>query len=398
MKNKILPLLLILSAIILFQGCQKENLLDGLSRGTIISSKQVGSLTKSEIVARCDRFDASAVTQFDVKLYSIDYITEYMDKPAKTRGLLIIPEGLDTLVLAIYTHGTLFPLDVALVNNNIPSNYRGQTQLEYFIEARNIALPLASSGFAVFMPDYIGFTNSSDKEHPYVYYPELFKSVLDGLRAAKKFITAEGHPDDKRVFLAGWSQGAGAAISAHKFIEEQYANEFEVVASSGLAGPYNFGKFMGFVFENKKTEFEYLNIYSWGLYTINKFSSLKRPTDQLFSYPVFDQMSAILVPSKIPENVLNNYFLHRITSGNDVQMLNVISQNSFHQGWQPQGKIFLHHGDADDIVPYFNSEDAKAGLTATGGDVTLYSYPGGKHETEVGNYALKTIEDFNSLK
>lgn len=396
--KKILPFLIILSGTLFTQSCKKEDLYSSLSRGAIISSEQVGSLTKAEVVARCDRFDASGVATHDVKLYSIDYRTEYMGKPAKTRGLLIVPEGIDSLVLVNYTHGTLFPLNVKVVNSSLPSNYRGEAEVEYFIETRNIALPLASNGFAVFMPDYIGFTNSSEKEHPYVYYPELFNAVLDGIRAAKNFIRINEHPEDKRVFLAGWSQGAGAAISTQKFLEEQYANEFDVVAASGLAGPYNFAKFMGFVFENKTETFEYLNIYSWALYTINKFSSLKRPTDQLFSYPVYDQMSAILVPSKIPEKVLNNYFLHRISSGKDVQMFEVINRNSFHEGWLPKGKIFLHHGDADDIVPYFNSEDAKAGLTAAGGDVTLYTYPGGNHETEVGNFTSKTIEDFNLLK
>jgi fermentation-respiration switch protein FrsA (DUF1100 family) len=396
MKQKLLNYSFLLFVVLLIQSCSKDNSFQSLSRGAVISVEEVGSLTKAQIVERAEEFSAVGIALYDVKFYSVDYRTVYMDKPTKSRGLLIIPNGVDSLQLVCYTHGTLFPLNIKLVNNNLPSNYRGQN--EFFTEARNICLPLASSGFAVFMPDYVGFTNSKNNEHPYVYYAELFNGILDGIRAAKNVLKDKNYPDDKRVFLAGWSQGAGAAISAHKFIEQNYSSEFTVVASSGLAGPYNFSKFMNFVFDNRKDAFEYLNIYSWGVYTLNKFSSMKRPTDQLFSYPVYDQMSSILVPSKIPEKVLNNYFLNRITSGADQEMIQLIKQNSFHEGWTPIGKVFLHHGDADDIVPYFNSVDANAGLTAAGGDVTFYSYPGGKHDTEVGNYASKTINDFNILK
>jgi len=147
----------------------------------------------------------------------------------------------------------LFPLNIDAVNNNLPLNYTSEKT--DFIDTGNISLVLTSSGFAVFAPDYIGFTNSKDKEHPYVYYPELFNAIIGGIHAVKSFIKEQGYPEDKRVFLAGWSQGAGAAISANKYLEENYFNEFTVVASSGLAGPYNFSRFMNFVFENKKDAF-----------------------------------------------------------------------------------------------------------------------------------------------
>jgi acetyl esterase/lipase len=131
---------------------------------------------------------------------------------------------------------------------------------------------------------------------------------------------------------------------------------------------------------------------------VNKFSNIKRPSDQLWSYPVFDQTSAFNPPSKEPAKIFNNFFLSKIVDGSDVQMVNIIKQNSFHENWHPLGKVFLHHGDADEIVPYFNSVDAYNGLTAAGGDVTLYSYPGGGHDTELNNYVTKTLTDFNELK
>lgn len=378
-------------------GCEltpKE--LASIPRGSLIELKEAGKLTTGEIIERVEDFNASEIALNNVTYYTVSYATQYLGESVEAFGLLLIPDGVTTPPLINYTHGTLFPLEVELVINNIPSNYRGQKN--DFVEVRNISLALASNGYAVFMPDYIGYGKSRDYEHPYVYYPELFNSILDGIRAARNALEEKGFVPEKKFFLAGWSQGAGASLSTHKFLEKDYSTEFEVVASSNLAGPYNFYDFVNFVFVNRTKEAEYIGLYTWTVYAVNKFSTLKRPTDQLFSFPVFSQISALLAPSKIPQKVFNTFFLDRIVSGKDVEMINVLKDNSTHDNWSPSGKVFLHHGDADRIVPYFNSVDAFTGLTGKGGDIKLYSYPNGDHDTEVGNFVLNTITDFNALK
>ena len=62
------------------------------------------------------------------------------------------------------------------------------------------------------------------------------------------------------------------------------------------------------------------------------------------------------------------------------------------------GKVFLHHGDEDDLVPVYNTEDAYNGLTAAGGDIKKYIYPGGTHISELGNFISNTLTEFNLLK
>ena len=76
----------------------------------------------------------------------------------------------------------------------------------------------------------------------------------------------------------------------------------------------------------------------------------------------------------------------------------IILENSFHCGWDPQGLVFLHHGIADDIVPYFNSEDAFHGLNENSGNVYFYSYENATHDSHLDEYIKRTIEDFNKLK
>jgi acetyl esterase/lipase len=261
-----------------------------------------------------------------------------------------------------------------------------------------MGLAWASAGYCVFMPDYVGFGNTKETEHPYLWYPEMFISNIDGLIAAKKFIADNSMKYDNRLFLTGWSQGGGACLSAHKYIQEDYSNQFSIVASSGLAGPYHFNRFVDDLLSKKDEELNISNIFSWCMYSINKYSGEPRSTDRLFAYPVYDQYSAIFPPSKKPSEIFNGYFLSKIIDKSDTKFRALIDKNTFSGGWKPVGKVFLHHGDADDVVYYYNSVDAKDGITAAGGDATLYTYPGGGHGTELGNYIRNTITDFNNLK
>lgn len=57
------------------------------------------SLTRSEIVERIDKLDASSISQYNARYYAVDYRTTYTGKPVETRGLLIIPEEVDSLPL-----------------------------------------------------------------------------------------------------------------------------------------------------------------------------------------------------------------------------------------------------------------------------------------------------------
>jgi hypothetical protein len=311
----------------------------------------------------------------------------------------MVPDDISTVYLIAYFHGTQLPLkllDFYDSKSETPSYYKGGK--ENFGETRNMGLSWASAGYVVFMPDYIGFGTTLEKEHPYLNYPEMFESNIDGLLAAKSFLSNEGLSYDNRLFITGWSQGGGACLSAQRFIERDYASEFTIVASSSLAGPHNFERFFDDILSRKDEELNISNIFSWAVYGLNKFSDLKRPTDQLYAYPVYDQFASIFPPSKVPSEIFNSYFLNKIIDGSDQKFRDILVENTFAYGWQPSGKVFLHHGDADDVVYYFNSVDAYNGLTAAGGDATLYTYPGGTHDSELGNFISKTLEDFSTLK
>jgi len=392
MKKTILFLLLIGLSIV---SCKKVEAVDR-ARGELIKTELIGTISKSDLAAHIDEYEIGDLALYDVDVIRINYISESRSKKMKTDGILLVPKNDEPIYFMGYFHGTVIPLNVFGVKKSVPSLYdAGKTD---FFEVRNIGLAYASAGYTVFMPDYIGYGSTAGEEHPYVYYPELFKACIDGMLACKTYFSEQQMSYDNRVFLGGWSQGGGASLSAHKYIQTAYQSEFSVVASSSLAGPHDCKEFLLDVFRNKFEEYQMVNIYSWALYVMNNFSDVKRPNDQIWKYPVFDQASSFNPPSKIPADIVRAPFMHKILSGEDVEMLNEINKCSTISGWTPVGKVFLHHGDADEIVPYFNSKNAEIGLTQSGGDVTLYTYEGGKHTSEVENFVKKTIVDFNLLK
>lgn len=380
----------------LLTACDRDPVPEPAEPGALLQAETVGTVTRAQVLAHTADIGVQDWAVHDVLVRRLTYRTTVSGAPVDVRGLLLTPAGVDSAVLAAYCHGTHIPLGLLGVEQQSPSNYDGGGS--GFVETRSIGLPLASSGFAVFLTDYVGYTISDHLEHPYVHWPALFPSILHGLYATRALLAAEGPAVDDRVFLAGWSQGAGAALAAHRFLERDHADEFTVAATSGLAGPYHFSGFLNEVFQRKDERWNLLGLYSWALYSVNAFSDLRRPTDQLWDYPVVDQLAAATPPSLVPDEVFNAYFLERLIDGRDTAMAARIRGNDHHAGWRPAAPVFLHHGLADDIVPFFNSAHARDGLAAEGGDVTLYAYPDGDHLSELDRYVLGTLADFNALR
>ena len=325
---------------------------------------------------------------YPVKCYRMSYMSVYEGEPIETTALVLLPVC-DTIGtrLCVYMHGTNLPIDANSATQNMPSNYFRQNKSGG--EVATCAIPLASSGFSVVMPDYIGYGDTRDKEHPFVYYPELHYANIDGLRALANLLELKGRQD---VWLGGYSQGGGAALSLHYYIQEKYADEFYVVSSSCLSGPYNYvGQIEGVLRDNIEVPSA---LISWSAYVLNRFDVHRNP-DQIFSFTVTDQLSAITNFYGGVWDIFRPYFVQGVLSGEDTEWIAASRRNSFHEGWKPTGKVFLHHGTKDNVVPYFNTIDAQKGLTEAGGDITVFSYDGREHLNVTIPYINNTLDVWN---
>ena len=207
MKNSISILTI---TIILFfaASCKKDDSIapGNYNRGNLIEAVEKGTISKAGVIERVTELDADALAQYDVTYERITYRTQYMGKPIDSRGLLILPKGVPKVCLLMYCHGTELPSVRLDVEKITPSLYDGGK--EDFRDVRNMGLTWASAGYTVFIPDYIGFGLTLGKDHPYLYYPEMFISNIDGLLAVKERLQQKGLPYDNRLFLTGWVASA----------------------------------------------------------------------------------------------------------------------------------------------------------------------------------------------
>jgi len=177
--------------------------------------------------------EAAAIQQkadVGVKVYKITYKTHFKGEEKIASGLVCIPIGKGPFPVLSYQNGT------NTLHSNAPSvnpNY----ELYKFLET------VASTGFVLAIPDYLGFGETEDMFHPYLDKEATVNAVADMLLAVKE-LTSEGNLNVKLsgdLYIAGYSMGGWATLQVQKEIEEGniLSGEFSLKASACGAGPYN---------------------------------------------------------------------------------------------------------------------------------------------------------------
>jgi pimeloyl-ACP methyl ester carboxylesterase len=101
-----------------------------------------------------------------------------------------------------------------------------------------IGVLLASIGYAVALPDYLGL-GGSPGYHPYQHATSEATAAVDMLRAVRAFCAGRSITLTNRLFLLGYSQGGHATMALHRELERYHRPEFTVTASAPMAGAYD---------------------------------------------------------------------------------------------------------------------------------------------------------------
>jgi hypothetical protein len=309
-----------------------------------------------------------------VSLYKIVYSTRNAQDTGNTiaSGLLVVPEGVDCPVpLACYNHGTIAD------RREVPSRLSYETP---------IGIILASDGYAMALPDYLGLGDSPGM-HPYVHAKSEATATIDMLRASREFAAANGYLLNDQIFLTGYSQGGHACMATHKEMQLHYAGEFDVTASAPLSGPYDISgaqkdlltsndpypdpSYLPFVM------FSYQYVYG-NLYT-NLSDVIVSPYDSLLP-PLFDgfhntgDINAVM--PNVPKNIIDP--LTFVTFGNDpTHPFNVaLRDNDTWRGWVPEAPMKIVYCEGDNAVTYHNAIVARDSFLAAGA-TTVQAISGG---------------------
>ncbi|WP_080780675.1 T9SS type A sorting domain-containing protein [Chryseobacterium phocaeense] len=174
---------------------------------------------------------ASYLNGFNVGLkgYKITYYTKNEKNVlVKATGLLMYPNVNFKLSTVVSDHGTTDSRD------NVPSNLKGTLTAGFVVE-----LSYALNGYILMAPDYVGM-GSGDGVHPYVDTATEAGATIDFVTAANKVLAQKGVKRYDEYFLAGYSQGAHAAMATLKTLNTSNPTNLKFKYAYMGDGPYDF--------------------------------------------------------------------------------------------------------------------------------------------------------------
>lgn len=338
----------------------------------------------------------------DVKLVKISYNTTFEGENVVASGLVSIPQTAGTYPILSFQNGT------NTLNSEAPS------EADYtLLSDENMALKLltmmASTGFVVAIPDYLGFGESDDMFHPYLDKTSTVQSVLDMLRAVKEMLEEGDVSVSDDLYITGYSQGGWATAAVQEAIDSDYAEEFELKASSCGSGPHKLLTFSSWLFAQTSYEMPYFLAY-----LINSYSKLgmTTPIDSIFQEPyaeiipdLFDgTQSGSEINAQLTENIeelLRPNFIANWDQDDIFSSLDSMLESNSNSGYSTSTPTLLIHGDADTYVPSTLTENLyqeyiDAGVSSDVLELRLLS--GLDHTDAVFPAELATISWFIELK
>lgn len=383
---------IILASLVIFLfSCQKagSNLIPGSNNNLyFISATPARQLSKSQLQTLYAAYGASSYIRNGIKTYTVRYKTKtYTGAVVTASCSIVVPDAAGPYPLINYNHGTFFPEDewrVPSYNNDFNSDI-------------NITYMMASVGYVVVAPDYIGYGASKSQEHNYCDYYSIAINVVDAIRAAKEFCSNQNFSLKNKFFITGWSEGGTVTMATVRNIQENFAAEFSITAAAPLAGAY-YTSGLASAIINMNTETPFINSYTWALKTYNKTGNINKPLSYYINEPhatAFNASVSAVIP-KNPQVLFTSQFRQNMNNNTD-PIISVLQQNDV-WNFKPVCKTVLCHGQNDTYVPLANSQQAYNYMLAQGADVSLIVYPGKDHGECIWDYLATIYQAFEPLR
>ncbi len=343
----------------------------------------------------------SAKAKYGVWVYKMSYKTTFKNKEVVASGVVCVPmtDSSEQFPILSFQNGT------NTLNSKAPSNNIND---EYFILIQSIA----SLGYIVVIPDYLGFGTSSNMFHPYLDKESTVKSIIDMYGAVKEMCSSK-YLDinmSKDLYLMGYSQGAWASMALTHEIETKYANNFNLKGTAAGGGVYDLTTLIDYIMGQ--------NTYPMPVYLGYIFHSYIQKGSVSFTYQdVFNAPFAASIPglyngqrdgafinSQLSTDIktlfANEFRTNYKTAEKYASLRAALKANSV-EPWKTNVRIFMRHGAADTYVPPFQSLNMYEGFVARNVAEGLINYgtiPMQNHNDAVfpfGIFALNWLLSLN---
>ena len=316
-------------------------------------------------------------SQYGVEAYKVIYTTVDKDNnKINASGLITVPLNVGKpIALVSDQHGTLFG-DKYAPSEHAPLRTTG-------------ALISTLKGYAVTMPDYIGYGFTSTQYHPYQVKDSLAPVVVDLIIASKKFMNERHIESSDKLFLTGYSEGGYATMAALELIEKEYGDSLVVTAAAPMAGSYDMKATADYILLDKE-EYSEPHLPLFLLYSYNKYYSWDL-LGSMLQAPIYNQINTFIAekekgnitPTNFPierNKLYEDSFLSSYKDGQESQLDEALQINSLIK-WKPTMPMRLYHCKGDKVVPSFNSKNAYDSFLKNGStSVELILKDGGTHD------------------
>lgn len=305
-----------------------------VGRGSFKASAPLGTVAATEIAAALADDGSrvqNAVPRYAVASWRLEYTTIDADgREVRASGLVSVPQkpaGSASPVLS-YQHGTIF---------------RDEETPSMHAVAGEVAVVLASLGYVVLAPDYVGFGVSRGTPHPYLLAAPTAAAVNDFITAATYWRALSGVQDNGQLFLAGYSEGGYATMAAHRELQATGSPHLAQLRMAVVgAGPYDV-----------QTTLD-------GLIDVVRD---KQPLLGALINPGFLRYLGGSVQREVRRAVLGQLIPGDADVVYDTRFLDsffaddtrAIAQSSSVHDWRPQVPVAMFHGRDDQTVPYASS-------------------------------------------
>lgn len=230
---------------------------------------------------------------------------------------------------------------------------------------------LVKLGYALIIPDYIGYGVTADKVHPYLVMELTARNVIDMYQAVVPFLELAGCvPEYDDIYLMGYSQG-GATTMAVQHMIEHHNIPIKIRRVFAGGGPYDIKyTYDQFVETNLAMYPCAIPIMLQGVIVGNK---LDLQMDDLMAPFIYEHLDEwvnsklyttnqinMLIGTKVTDQLLTPLGMDR-TSKEVSELYKAMTENSIlTYSWSPRAPIFMFHSMDDDVVPFENAMRAKS--------------------------------------
>ena len=300
------------------------------------------------------------------------------------------PQG-DSLLVS----GRVYLPKNRILNGIIVANHYTMTSDEEVPSNRvSMEIIFLMKGYAVIMPDYVGYGLSREEVHPYLHWRNAAQTAVDLLNCMPELLDYYGYSYPKDVVVTGYSQGGAVALGVARMIEENYhqENEWSVRKLYAGAGPYDPAG--TYLFSMERNEMGIPAAIPLIVMGLNDAYELGFTLDEFFLDPLLSNYEDWVVSKEYTVGQINQLMGSTIMSelmtedaltldSPQADMLYEVLLWNSNVGYDLQAPAYFLHSLEDEVVPLLNSINLEAEMPDKEEKTFDFDYYGSHMEASV---------------